>query len=100
MKDMDKYNYTPAARFSKGCKWSNWEDVLQQTDPWLFERDAAPSVFEMLVKLREASIKEDGIQQEDLVDLQGLMSRMSILSPLMITLLSDCHSQWWISIPH
>ena len=99
MKDKDKPNYTPAARFSEGCKWSSWEGVCVETNPWLFEKDADSAVFEILVKLREASLTEHGIQPGDLEGLRNLMSRRHILYyPLVTTLLRNSRSSWRLSI--
>ena len=98
MRDRSNANYTPAAQFSEGCWWSDWKGVREETNPWLFEQDADSAVFEILVKLREASLTEHGIQRGDLEGLRDLMSRTSILYPLVTTLLRDSHSPWRLSI--
>ena len=100
MKDKDKSDYTPAARFSEGCRWSSWKGVRDEMNPWLFEGDADSAVFEILKKLREASLTQHGIQRGDLEGLLDLMSRRSIYYLPVITLLRHPHSSWRLSIHH
>ena len=100
MKDKDKSDYTPAAQFSEGCRWSSWKGVCEETDTWLFEGNADSPVFDMLVKLHGAFFKEDGIQRGDLEGLRDLMSRRSIYYLPVITLLRHPYSPWWLSIHH